>query len=165
MDELDCNSWGNNTLFAADDQWRIRAATATYHAARLINRDWVGPPGEPHALFAVSIEGAQRFGLERVSAFALRLPDGSWSLLILNKDPILNYSLAVDFRSGAQRMAARGPVRVTEFSKAQYQWKSARERGQPTVNRGPESRTEPGLPIELPAYSITVIRLGAPERG
>ena len=42
MDELKCNSWGNNALFVADDQWRMRAPTATYHAARMINLDWPG---------------------------------------------------------------------------------------------------------------------------
>ena len=152
-----------NSRCQRGDDWQVRGSTATYHAALMVNRDWVGPPGEPHALFPVAVEGGRKFGLDRVSAFALRLPDGSWSLLVLNKDPIDSYQLRVDFRSGADLTPARGPVAVTQFSSAQYRWHPARDRGQAKVNRGPETRTEPDLPITLPPYSVNIVRLAAPD--
>ncbi|MFZ1538253.1 MAG: discoidin domain-containing protein [Chromatiaceae bacterium] len=161
MDELDCHSWGNNTLFVADDDWRIRSPTAAYHAARMINSEWVGPSSEPHALFPVRVEGARKFGLERVSAFALRLPDGHWSLLVLNKDPTDSYDLRIEFQAGEIATSAEGPVEIIQLSNAQYQWAPKGAHGTAKVNRGPEVRTEPGLPIQLPPYSINIIRLGA----
>lgn len=162
MDELGCKSWGNNTLFVADDDWRIRAPTAAYHAARMLNRDWVGQPDKPHELFAATVAGASKFGLDRVSAFPLRLPDGRWSLLLLNKDPVVDYRLRVEFRAGDRRTPAAGPLEVVRFSGAQYRWEPAGKRGHPTVNRGPHVSTEPGLPIDLPPYSIQIVRLKSP---
>ena len=159
MDELHCNSWGNNALFVADDQSHIRSTTAAFHGAQLINRDWVGPPGEPHQLFPVSISGGTVFGLERVSAFALRLPDGTWSLLVINKDPNNGYELAVEVRTKDGLVPAHGPVDLIRFSRAQYQWHPARELGHPVVNRGPEASTQPGLPISIPPYSLSILRL------
>lgn len=165
MDELKCNSWGNNALFVADEQWHIRAPTATLHGARMINRDWIGPPAEPHQLFPLSIAGGAQFGLERVSAFALRLPDGTWSLLAINKNPNEAYNLEIEFLGKNGRIPARGQVALTQFSRAQYRWQPAAERGRPVVNRGPETRMAPGLPVEIPPYSLTVVRLAPQESG
>ncbi|WP_295457463.1 discoidin domain-containing protein [uncultured Thiodictyon sp.] len=161
MDELNCNSWGNNALFLADEQMSIRSTTATYHGARLINQDWVGPPDAPHQLLPVAIAGGTVFGLPRVSAFALRLPDDTWSLLVLNKDPTNAYDLAVDFLAPKGPTPAPGAVALTQFSRGQYQWHPAGEQGGPVVNQGPVARTAPALPVTIPAYSLTVVRLGA----
>jgi len=165
MDELACNSWGNNTLFIADDRWRVRAPTATYFGARMINRDWIGPPGEPHQLFPLSIAGGTLFGLERVSAFALRLPEGTWSLLVINKNPNDAYHLNVEFLEKGERIPALAHGDLIQFSRAQYRWQAAGERGRPAVNRGPATLAGQGLPVEVPAYSLTVLRLTQPADG
>lgn len=165
MDELHCNSWGNNALFVADDRLRIRSTTASYHGARMINRDWVGPPGEPHQVMPLSVTGGTIFGLERVSAFALQLPDGTWSLLVVNKDPSNAYDLTIELLTKDGPAPAQGPLVLTRFSRAQYQWKPAREHGRPTVNQGPVTHTEPRLPISVPPYSLTIVRPGPEKPG
>ena len=164
MDELQCNSWGNNTLFVADGDLHVRARTATFYGARMINRLWVGPAAERHALFPVRIQGGTRSGLDMISAFALRLPDGGWSLLVLNKDPEDAHPVRVEFLSPTGVGAARGPVSVTRFSWAEYRWQSAGRLGRPVVDKGPQAGTEPGFPVELSPYSLNVIRLAPAQR-
>ena len=165
MDELKCNSWGNNALFVADDQWRVRSPTAAYFGSRMINLDWVGPPGEPHQLFPLSISGGTLFGLDRVSAFALRLPDGTWSLLVINKNPNDAYAVDVDFVGKDGRMPAVGQGGLTQFSRAQYRWQAAGAEGRPSVTAGPETSTAQAFPVEVPPYSLTVMRLAPVAAG
>jgi hypothetical protein len=164
MDELQCNSWGNNTLFVADDDLHVQARTATFYGARMINRVWVGPAAQRHALFPVRIRGGTRFGLDMISAFALRLPDGGWNLLVLNKDPEDSHPVSVEFLSPTGQQAAPGPVSVTRFSWAEYRWKSAGRLSRPVVDKGPQTRSEPGFPVELSPYSLNVIRLAPVQR-
>jgi hypothetical protein len=160
VDELGCRSWGNNALFVADDEGRVRHSTATYHGARMVNLDWVGQPDEAVQLYPSTVTGGEHFGLGRVSAFALRLPDGSWSLLVLNKDPTNDYKLSVDFRGWDGLRPAQGPLTLTQLSRAQYRWRSKGEQSGPMVNLGPETRDGLDLPVTLPPYSVSVIRLG-----
>jgi hypothetical protein len=163
MDELKCNSWGNNTLFVANDQGRVRAPTATYHAARMINLDWPGVSTASHQLFPLSIAGGTLYGLDRVSAFALRLPDGAWSLLAINKNPYDAYDLDLEFLTQGGPRPARGPTAVTRFSRTQYRWEPAGEDGRPVVNLGPETQVAASFPVEIPPYSLTILRLGPQE--
>jgi hypothetical protein len=51
MDELSCNSWGNNAMFLADDGGQAKASTAIYWAARMIDEEWVQPGNVTHEIF------------------------------------------------------------------------------------------------------------------
>jgi hypothetical protein len=99
-----------------------------------------------------------------ISAFALRLPDGGWNLLVLNKDPEDSHPVSVEFLSPTGQQAAPGPVSVTRFSWAEYRWKSAGRLSRPVVDKGPQTRSEPGFPVELSPYSLNVIRLAPVQR-
>ena len=163
MDELGCNSWGNNALFVADDQLRIRSTTATYHGARMLNRDWVESPSAPHQIYPVRVEGSELFGLQRLSAFALRGPSGAWSLLLVNKNPSETYRLTTDFLTASGTIQASRAIGLTQFSRDQYHWKAAGDDSRPTLNLGPRVEPNPALPVALPPYSLTVLRLASPE--
>ena len=75
----ECATAGNLMLFRSDDERHILAKVPAYDAARVINFEWLQPSGE-HELYR--IEGTD----ELLRAWAVRRPDGTWSVLIINKD-------------------------------------------------------------------------------
>lgn len=152
-----CDGWGNNMLFLADGERRIRARVATYHGARMLMRDWVMPEGE-HAMFAAESDARDVDGNELLSAYVVRRPDGQWATLLVNKDPARSYRVALDF--GAGHGAAAGAARiVTSYSPAQYVWRAAGATGAPERSDPPVVTTRPAAAsVVVPPYSITVVR-------
>ncbi|HSP36084.1 MAG TPA: hypothetical protein VLU46_17365, partial [Thermoanaerobaculia bacterium] len=143
MDELSCNSWGNNAMFLADDDGQAFASTAIYWATRLIDEQWVVPGTSSHEMFVVDSSEPL------VAAYALRRPDHKWGLLVLNKDPKREY--AVTFPADAD---------VYRYSREQYVWKANGEHGRPAKNKPPSfDRIRAGETVVLPPYSISVVRL------
>ena len=163
MDELSCNSWGNNAMFLADEKGEAAATTAIYWAARLINEQWVQPGGGVHQVFAAESD-AVADGQPMVTAFAVRRPDGTWGLLVINKDPLRQYRLSFDFDFGGsgERTKASGDIDLYRYSREQYEWKADGPDGRAVVNAPPRyDRLRAGEPIFVPPYSISVVRLAA----
>jgi F5/8 type C domain/Glycosyl hydrolase catalytic core len=75
-----CATSGNLTLFVADDEHRIVRRVPAFDAARKVMREWLAPRGE-HMMLPVRGTDAL------LRAWAVRRPDGSVSLLLLNKAP------------------------------------------------------------------------------
>jgi hypothetical protein len=151
-DETDCDSWGRLTLFASDDAYRIRFPTAPYWTMRMLAQAWTAPGEHDETLLATTVAGSAR-----LSAYAVRRPDASLALLLLNKDEQpLRVRLAT-----APGAALTGTVQLTQLSGAQYGWH----------RRGPHSLANPDtgpaewsatLPADgslmLPPASLTVLR-------
>ena len=139
-----CDATGNLLLFLSDEEHHIRHKLASYHAARMITHDWLQASGthEIHRVLGTS---------ERLSAFAVRRPDGTWAMLLINKD---------DKR--AQRVRFRGKLEVTQLSPREYVWDATLRR--PARNSGPRRFTARDE-VELPAWSVTVLRIGERASG
>jgi hypothetical protein len=74
-----CAAPGNLTLFVSDDEHRIIRSVPAYVAARTVMHEWLAPRGE-HTLLPVRGTDAT------LRAWAVRRPDGSVAVLIMNKD-------------------------------------------------------------------------------
>jgi hypothetical protein len=83
-------------------------------------------------------------------AFAVRRPDGTWAVLIINKDA-----------RRTLRVRLSGTVRAVQYSRHEYAWRAAGDRGTPARNLPPR-RFAAGEELTLPPYSLTVALLGSP---
>jgi hypothetical protein len=145
-----CDGWGNNMLFLADDQRRIKARVATYYGARLVTKEWTQPRGGVHVMYAAETDARDADGNELLSAYVLRRPDGTWATLLVNKDPAHAYRVALPV--GAARTA------IT-YGPAQYEWKDNGPAGRPARSQ-PSVKTwlAKGASVVVPAYSMVVLR-------
>lgn len=165
MDELSCNSWGNNMIFLADDDLKIRYRTATYFGAKMINENWVKPGDQPHEVYEATSSLLNKIGQPLISAYALRRPDQLWSILIINKDPINSYPINLEFHDKTTRKMtiAKGDIELFQYSRDQYQWKSNGEHGRPSKSDLPVHKTIPLDQVALPPYSLSVILVHLPD--
>ena len=142
-------SWGNQLMLLRRSGDPI--PVATFHAMRLLSREWIDARGGSHAVLPVSIKGDRNL----LQAFAFRRPDGSHSLLVINKDPKKPVRLSGSFL----RKEDKGSMTLTTYSPAEYAWHPDGTNGHPSRNLPPSSRSIPaGQPVEIPPWSITVLR-------
>lgn len=150
-----CDTWGNLTLFVSDAAHRVRFPAATAWAARMLTRDWTAPRDRLETMLATTVSGPAT-----VTAYALRRPDGSLALLLLNKGRGATTVALTASRHGVAD-PLRGRVALVQLSPARYRWNAAgpngfaRPDGPParwTARIGPQGR------IALPPRSLTVVR-------
>jgi hypothetical protein len=151
-----CDSWGDNTLFIADDDRHILARNATYHAARMLTTLWADSAGGPHSMLATKVTGgAPSSGrAPPIESYALRRPDGKIALLIVNRDPANSWT--ADVRGIGD---ARAPVDVWRLSAEEYTWHPNGAKGFAKPDTGPRRmNVSSGEALTLPPYSIVVMR-------
>lgn len=157
-----CNDWGNNTLFLADDERRILARTATYHGTTLLTQQWLGEASQPHRLYPTRVTGPTAEASTSVTAYAVQRPDNLWSLLLLNKDPQREWRATLHFKMGGTRSVSwSAPADIYQFSAAQYRWQANGEHGRPLRSQPPAHTTLAGsnpASVQLPPWSLTVVR-------
>jgi hypothetical protein len=153
---------GNNMLFSMDQQGNVRHRFATYFGARLLTEEWLQPGDRVHEIYPASSNIRNADGDELVTAYAVRRPDGQWSVLLINKDPKRAFRMKLFFR-GPSGLAQGfcGSVDLFQFSGEQYQLNSDPNNPYPIKAQTPERRAievdEQRL-IEVPPYSLTVVR-------
>ena len=97
-----------------------------------------------------------------ITAYAVKQPDGAWSLLIVNKDPSNAHEVNIAFEDGGREKPAQfaGRVKVVSFGAAEYVWHSAGAESHADPD-GPAKRSEiewkAGQKMVLPKASITVV--------
>lgn len=147
MRESRCDTWGNLILLLSDEEHRIRAHVAAYWGARMLMLDWPSASGE-QTIFETSVDAQGR-----VNAYSLRRPDGSWSVMILNKSRE-RQQVRVTFSDGAR--LARG-ASLVEYSSEQYEWRADGADGQPARDLPPVRSTIDSDVIELRPLGIAVV--------
>lgn len=157
------NSWGTYHMFMVDSHYQIRQKTSQFWAAQMITQQWTEPKDEKHQQFLAASDVKDSEGHVVVTAYALKRPDGLWSLMLVNKDHDNPHDVRIEF-DGVDPAATEwfeGPVTMITFGKAQYQWHPNRKQGyadpdnpplQSTINGGN------GTIYQLPAASMTVLR-------
>jgi hypothetical protein len=158
-----CLGWATWSNFVADRDYNITGYTSLYFAAHMINLEWVQHRSGVHHMFPSSSEIKDSDGNVLVTSYAVRRPDGNWSLMLVNRDETHPHTVRVVFGDSGRRREASfsGPVSVVTFGSDQYVWKS----------EGPSSHADPDLPpvaatvaesphatFTLPKASITVLR-------
>jgi hypothetical protein len=100
-----------------------------------------------------------------VAVYALRRPDGTLAILLLNKDPRRARSVSIALAGEGAHGPLTGPVAVEQLSSARYVWHPAGARGYARPD-GPPARATldagPRTELTLPQLSITVLRSHQP---
>jgi hypothetical protein len=183
--EPGCNSSpGTFGMFTVDAAYKIQQPLAQFFVAQLINLEWAQPGGGEHQVYSAKSDIDDGTGRELVTAYALKRPDGEWSLLVVNRDQENAHRVRIAFRGafpGKPDPAAgfAGSVEIATFGSAQYKWNPPRTRfmahaeiaAAPTVVAYMNGTADPDGPIlrskqnggkdtvyDLPAASVVVIR-------
>ncbi len=145
-----CDRYGSYGLFLTDEDFTIRAHGASFYAAQMLTREWLAPGDAPQTIYPVSTSlGNSRAS---VTAYAAKRPDGTWSVLLVNKDFV---DRPVQVMIGSK---PRSPRNMATFGPKQYLWSSLSASEMPHPDTG-ISRVDPaGATIALPARSLTVLQ-------
>jgi F5/8 type C domain len=156
---------GTFNFLTVDAQFHVKQKLAQFYASQVINLDWIQPGNGIHKLFSAQSHVVDEIGHVLVTAYPVLRPDGSWAILLVNKDQDNEHAVKIGFddgRAGKARHFA-GKVDVTTFGRAQYQWRPLLEGGKADPDGPPEHRSvvaEENTSFLLPAASITVLRGG-----
>jgi hypothetical protein len=158
-----CLGWASWSNFVADEKYNIRGYTSPYFAAHMINQEWVQHRAGTHFMFPSSVEIKDEQGNALVTSYAVRRPDSTWSLMLVNRDENNAHEVEVTFDDAKNKQTRHfsGLVTVVSFGSEQYVW----------INDGPDSHADPdGPPVtsrvqateitkyRLPKASVTVLR-------
>jgi hypothetical protein len=186
--EHGCNdSPGTFGMLTVDAEYKLQQPLPEFFASQLINLEWVAPGGEQHQVFPAKSDIDDGAGHAVVTAYALKRPDGQWSLLVVNHDQQNAHRVRIAFSDQGRGESASfaGEVAISTFGKGQYQWHPGHTRyvghaeypAEPSVTAETFGRADPDGPIlhtrqtagadsayELPAASVVVIRgrIGVP---
>jgi hypothetical protein len=146
--------------------------------------EWAQPGGGEHQVYSAKSDIDDGAGRELVTAYALKRPDGEWSLLVVNRDQENARRVRIAFRGAVpgkpdSSAGFEGPVEFATFGSAQYKWNPPRTRfmahaeiaSAPAVVAYTNGTADPDGPIlrskpigakdtlyDLPAASVVVIR-------
>jgi len=158
-----CLGWASWSNFVADENYNIRGYTSPYYAAHMINREWVQHRSGMHYMYPAQSDVKDSDGNVLVTSYAVRRPDGDWSLMLVNRDENNAHSVQVAFENTGSKKESSfsGATRFVTFGSEQYVW----------INDGPNSHADPDHPpvattiqadrqttFTLPRASITVLR-------
>jgi hypothetical protein len=190
--EHGCNDTpGAFGFFTVDAQYKIQSALPQFFVSQLINLDWVAPGKGEHEVFRAGSDLDDGAGHALVTAYAVKRPDGTWSILAVNRDQQNAHRVKVEFvdhtgeHSDEKKSFFYGKVQLSTFGKGQYRWHSGHTRyvghaeypAEPSVAAESFGMADPDGPIlrssqeagadstfDLPAASVVVIRGKIRER-
>jgi hypothetical protein len=158
-----CLGWSSWSNFVSDENYEIKGYTSPYFAAHMINQEWVQHRSGMHQMFPSSTDIKDSDGNLLVTSYAVHRPDGSWSVMLVNRDQTNSHTVRVQFENSASKDSEgfSGTIKWTSFGSEQYAW----------INDGPNSHADPDHPpiadtfaatpqnvFTLPKASITVLR-------
>lgn len=128
-----CRAWGAYNPYIVDKSFAVRARGAAYYALRLLTQQWALPGDRRHGVYPVTAN----LGSEKplVTAYALERPDGTWSVLVVNKDAVAR-SVKIEFEQNGLRKSFAGIVDVITFGESQYRWTGNGPADPPNPDRG-----------------------------
>ena len=143
-----CGTWGSYGMFLTGDDFAIHARAASFYAAQMLTREWLVPGEGTQTIFPASTGLGDR---ATVTAYAARRTDGTWSVLIDNKDFVAR-PVRIDIGSKTAYL-----VRAATFGDAQYSWSAFDRDAVPAPNAGIVHSTASGTTYRVPARSLTVL--------
>jgi len=93
-----------------------------------------------------------------LSAFAVKRPDGKWSVLLVNRDHARSRRVRLRFAGDSSAIESGELHDEWLFSRAQYRWNPDGENGHPGPNRPPQHRRTRDGSIVLPPYALALVR-------
>jgi hypothetical protein len=174
------NSPGTFGMFTVDADYQIQQPLAQFFVAQLINLDWVQPSAGDHQVFAATSDVEDGAGHSLVTAYAVKRPDGTFAVMAVNRDQQNAHKVRIAFNASEDKANwFSGPVEISTFGSAQYQWHPPQTRfmahaetsGERTIVPTTMGRADPDGPIarttmtaakdtlyDLPPASVVVIR-------
>lgn len=146
-------------MFAVDEKNQVTQPLSQFFASQLINLEWLKPGSETHEVYPAESDIRDDAGHPLITSYAVKRPDGLWSLLLINKDQENAHKISVSFRNAETGSDAgfSGKVDMISFGRDQYKWdplkRVAESSGLLRSSVDGSSKT-----IELPAASIVVLR-------
>jgi hypothetical protein len=155
------NSDGTFGMFAVGKDRQISQPLGQFFASQLINLEWLRPGTDTHRVYSAVSDVQDGAGHALVTAYPVQRPDGTWALLIINKDQEHPHTVRVRFRNSDHGAVAgfKGDVAESAFGRAQYRWqplKKIADPDGPIVHSSVNASTDTAF--ELPAASIVVLR-------
>jgi hypothetical protein len=180
--EHGCNdSPGTFGMFTVDSKYQIQQPLSQFFTSQLINLEWVQPGSGEHRVFPAKSDVDDGAGHVLVTAYAVKRPDGQWSVMAVNRDQENAHRVRIWFQDQTAQDANffSGSVEISTFGKNQYQWHPAEtifmahseHSGEPPVVANTKGTADPDGPVlhsrqaagkdalyDLPAASVVVIR-------
>lgn len=157
-----CQTWSTYGNFVADENLQIMQHTAQYFASQLLNLDWVRHGAGTHQLLPAEGDLEDDAQHNLITAYAVKRPDGDWSLLIINKDPSNAHDVSIAFENSGKPTAAQfaGTLKKVTFGADEYVWHPAAAKSYADP-AGPPKREnlswKSGQTVSLPKASVTVL--------
>ena len=131
---------GTFGFYSAYPDYRLGQPLSQFFASQMINLEWLQPGDGLHMLHPAVSDLDDGAGHILVTAYAVKRPDGTWALMLVNKDQDNDQTVAIAFDDKAHGKpgAFSGRVEVTTFGKAQYQWHPD----------GVTSNSDPNAPVQ-----------------
>jgi hypothetical protein len=152
-----CSGYGDMMLYDSDAKGQARNRMPAFFAHHMMTHDWATQTDAPHRLYRASVDLIDDKGRPWVTAYPLLRPDGSWSVMIVNRDSRRAHPVQIVFsRDGRDTPLAA--AEVVQYSTRQYAYVDRGEQSHPTKDRPPvRSKAKPGQAILLPKTSLTVV--------
>src|SRR5579885_2501647 len=116
-------------MFTVGPGYKIQQPMSQFFASQLINLEWVQPGAAEHQVFSAKADLDDGAGHALVTAYALKRPDGQWSLMIVNRDQQNAHKVRIAFEGSAHEQSSfSGLVDIATFGSGQYQWHAAKTR-------------------------------------
>ena len=181
--EEGCNgSQGTFGMFTVNADYAIEQPLSQYFASRMINYEWLQHDGASHTMFPSTGTYNDGAGHILVTSYTVQRPDGTWSVMLVNRDQHNAHRVGIVFKNSATKVENyfSGTVDAAYFGPEQYKWHPAEQIVDPShfplEPKNPLQQYKPGYaepdgPIkestlqadksteyELPASSIVVLR-------
>jgi F5/8 type C domain len=149
-------------LLLVDRDYQVTGYTAQYLVTQMITKGWVQPVDAKHQLFNASSDLEDTSGNVLVTAYPIERPDGSWAILLVNRDRNQDHAVKVEFANADTQQGSffSGAVAQTTLGQAQYEWHPGGELGHADPDGPPLRSTINGdanTLYELPKASVTVL--------
>lgn len=157
-----CQAWSTYGNFVANEKLEIQQYTAQYFASQLLNLEWVTHGGGTHQLYPAAADLQDEAKHDLITAYAVKRPDGEWSLLVINKDPSNAHEVKIAFENQGKEVPGgfAGPLKMVTFGAAEYVWHSSGAKSHADPD-GPARRSslewKDTQKVLLPKASVTVL--------
>jgi hypothetical protein len=118
----------------------------------MINLEWVQHRSGVHQIVPSST------GIDDVTSYAVRRPDGNWSLMLVNRSETEPHTVSISFDDAKSKRGFSGPVTMVTFGSEQYVWKPDGAKSYADPDGPPVASVLRGNSFTLPKASVTVIR-------
>jgi hypothetical protein len=180
--EHGCNdSPGTFGMFTVDANYQIQQPLSQFFVSQLINVEWVQPGSGEHRVFPAKGDVDDGAGHALVTAYAVKRPDGQWSVMAVNRDQQNAHRVRIVFQDQTAQEAHSfsDTVEISTFGSKQYHWHPAETRfmahsehaGEQSVVANTKGWADPDGPVmhskqtaakdawyDLPAASVVVVR-------